>query len=227
MKHLRVFENFDKQEDQFDIENVMLYMVNILDNYKVNFFDVDNNMINSNDKNINDFQLTKDYHSIRRSRFMVEIMQDNSKQLSIHDVAEIGVEMSTTIKNLEREGWILSDYHLNQSKERSQIDPLGSGKVVFYYIHYTFSKEDQEIEPTKSLQDTIPTNTILRAFKKEGIDIEKQDIKHLDDSIEIEDWYTEYLSNNEVEDALDELTDLLGATEWEWYHGTNGIRFQF
>ena len=71
MKHLRVFENFDKKEDQFDIENVMLYMVNVLDNYKVNFFDVDNKMVNSNDENINDFQLTKDFHSIRRSRFMV------------------------------------------------------------------------------------------------------------------------------------------------------------
>ena len=223
MKHLRLFENFDKKEDQFDIENVMLYMVNVLDNYKVNFFDVDNEMVNSNDQNISDFHLTKDYHSIRRSRFMIEIMQDNSKQLSIHDVAEIGIEMSTTIKNLEREGWILSDYHLNQTKLSSHLN----GKVVFYYIHYTFSKEDQEIEPTKSLQDTIPTNTILRAFKKEGIEIEKQDIKHLDDSIEIEDWYTEYLSNNQVEDSLDKITDLLGATEWEWYHGTNGIRFQF
>ena len=168
MKHLRVFENFDKQEDQFDIENVMLYMVNILDNYKVNFFDVDNNMINSNDENINDFQLTKDYHSIRRSRFMVEIMQENrqigSNQLSIHDVAEIGIEMSTTIKHLEREGWVLSDYYLNQSKDRT------TGKVVFYYIHYTFSKEDQEIEPSKSLEDSIPTNRILRAFEKEGIE---------------------------------------------------------
>lgn len=227
MKHLRVFENFDKQEDQFDIENVMLYMVNILDNYKVNFFDVDNNMINSNDKNINDFQLTKDYHSIRRSRFMVEIMQENrqigSNQLSIHDVAEIGIEMSTTIKNLEREGWILSDYHLNQSKLSIDL----KGKVVFYYIHYTFSKEDQEIEPSKSLEDSIPTNRILRAFEGGGIEIKKQDITYLDDSIEIEDWYTEYLSNNEVEDYLDEITDLLGATEWEWYHGTNGIRFQF
>jgi hypothetical protein len=223
MKHLRVFENFDKQEEQFDIEDVMLYMVNVLDEYKVNFFDVDNEMVNSNDKNIIDFQLTKDYHSIRRSRFMIEIMQDNSKQLSIHQVAEIGIEMSTTIKLLERKGWVLSSYYLNQTKNSSHLN----GSTVFYYIHYTFTKEDQEIEPTKSLQDTIPTNTILRAFKKEGIEIEKQDIKHLDDSIEIEDWYTEYLSNNQVEDSLDKITDLLGATEWEWYHGTNGIRFQF
>ena len=221
MKHLRVFENFDKQEDQFDIENVMLYMVNVLDNFKVNFFDVDNNMINSNDENINDFQLTKDFHSIRRSRFIVEIMQDNSKSLSIHDVAEIGIEMSTTIKHLEREGWILSDYHLNQSKERA------TGKVVFYYINYTFAKPDQEIEPSKGLQDTIPANRIVSAFDKEGIEIKKQDISYLDDSIEIEDWYTEYSSNNQVEDSLDRITDLLGATEWEWYHGTNGIRFQF
>jgi hypothetical protein len=220
MKHLRVFENFGK-EDQFDIENVMLYMVNVLDNYKVNFFDVDNNMINSNDENINDFQLTKDYHSVRRSRFTVEIMQDNSKQFSIHDVAEISIEMSTTIKHLEREGWILSSYHLNQSKERS------TGKVVFYYIHYTFAKPDQEIEPSKGLQDTIPTNRIVSVFDKEGIEIKKQDIRYLDDSIEIEDWYTENLSSNEVDDALDKITDLLGATEWEWYHGTNGIRFQF
>jgi hypothetical protein len=73
----------------------------------------------------------------------------------------------------------------------------------------------------------LPTNTILRAFKKEGIEIGKRDISYLDDSIEIEDWYTEYLSNNKVEDSLDKITDLLGATEWEWYHGTNGIRFQF
>lgn len=221
MRHIKIFENFDKQEDQFDIENVMLYMVNVLDNYKVNFFDVDNNMVNSSDENINDFQLTKDYHSIRRSRFVIEIMQHSSKQLSIHDVAEISIEMSTTIKHLEREGWVLADYNLNQSKDRA------TGKVVFYYIHYTFAKPDQEIETTKSLQDTIPTNILLRTFKKEGIEIEKQDISYLDDSIEIEDWYTENLSSNQVDDALDKITDLLGATEWEFYHGTNGIRFQF
>jgi hypothetical protein len=223
MKHLRVFENFDKQEGQFDIENVMLYMVNILDNYKVNFFDVDNIMVNSDDKDINDFQLTKDYHSIRRSRFMIEIMQHSSKQLTIHEVAEISIEMSTTIKHLERQGWTLSSYYLNQTKNSSHLN----GEVVFYYIHYTFSKEDQEIEPSKSLEDSIPTNRILRAFEKEGIEIKKQDIRYLDDSIEIDDWYTGYLSNNEVEDSLDKITDLLGATEWEWYHGTNGIRFYF
>ncbi len=143
MKHLRVFENFDKKEDQFDIENVMLYMVNILDNYKVNFFDVDNKMVNSKDKDINDFQLSKDYHNIRRSRFIIDVSQDSKEQLSYHDVAEISIEMSTTIKHLEREGWILSGYYINQSKNHD-------GKVVFYYIRYTFSKEDQEIEPDKS-----------------------------------------------------------------------------
>lgn len=221
MKHLRVFENFDKQEDQFDIENVMLYMVNVLDNFKVNFFDVDNIMVNSDDKDINDFQLTKDYHSIRRSRFMIEIMQHSSKQLSIHEVAEIGIEMSTTIKHLERKGWVLSSYYLNQSKDHA------TGKVAFYYIHYTFSKEDQEIEVSKSLEDTIPTNRILIAFEHGRIEVKKQDIRYLDDSIEIDDWYAGYLSNNEVEDYLDKITDLLGATEWEWYHGTNGIRFYF
>jgi hypothetical protein len=191
MKHLRVFENFDKQEDQFDIENVMLYMVNILDNYKVNFFDVDNIMVNSDDKDINDFQLTKDYHSIRRSRFMIEIMQHSSKQLSIHDVAEIGIEMSTTIKHLEREGWILSDYYLNQSKERSQIDPLGSGKVVFYYIHYTFSKEDQEIEPSKGLEDSVPFYKLKKVLYDEDIEIKQKSTRYLDNSIEIDDWYSQ------------------------------------
>jgi len=98
---------------------------------------------------------------------------------------------------------------------------------VVYYIHYTFAKPDQEIETTKSLQDTIPTNRIVSVFYKEGIEVEKQDIRYLDDSIEIEDWYTENLSSNQVDDALDKITDLLGATEWEFYHGTNGIRFQF
>jgi hypothetical protein len=227
MKHLKVFESFDKQEDQFDIENVMLYMVNVLDNYKVNFFDVDNNMINSNDKDINDFQLTKDFHSIRRSRFMIEIMQENrqigANQLSIHDIAEIGIEMSTTIKHLEREGWILSDYHLNQSKLSSDLN----GKVVFYYIHYTFSKEDQEIEPTKSLQDSVPFNKLQRAFEKEGIDIKQNYTRYLDDSIEIDDWYSEFLDYRGVEDVLDKVTEILGATEWEWKQAKNVIVFNF
>jgi hypothetical protein len=221
MKHLKVFESFDKQEDQFDIENVMLYMVNVLDNYKVNFFDVDNKMVNSNDENISDFQLTKDFHSIRRSRFMIEIMQDSSKQLSIHEVAEISIEMSTTIKHLEREGWILSSYHLNQSKNRD------TGKVVFYYIHYTFSKEDQEIEPTKSLQDSVPFNKLQRAFEKEGIDIKQNYTRYLDDSIEIDDWYSETLYSNQVEEILDEITEILGASEWRWKHGKNTIVFNF
>jgi hypothetical protein len=221
MKHLKVFESFDKQEDQFDIENVMLYMVNVLDNYKVNFFDVDNKMVNSNDENISYFQLTKDFHSIRRSRFMIEIMQDSSKQLSIHEVAEISIEMSTTIKHLEREGWILSSYHLNQSKNRD------TGKVVFYYIHYTFSKEDQEIEPTKSLQDSVPFNKLQRAFEKEGIDIKQNYTRYLDDSIEIDDWYSETLYSNQVEEILDEITEILGASEWRWKHGKNTIVFNF
>jgi hypothetical protein len=185
VKHLKVFESFDKQ-DQFDIENVMLYMVNILDDYKVNFFDVDNKMVNSNDTNINDFQLAKDFHSIRRSRFVVEIMQDSSKQLSIHDVAEISIEMSTTIKHLEKEGWTLADYHLNQSKDRA------TGKIVFYYIHYTFAKKDQEIEP-RSLEDTIPFDKLQMSLKKRDIWIEKEHTRYLDNSIEFDDWYSDHL----------------------------------
>jgi len=221
MKHLKVFESFDKQEDQFDIENVMLYMVNVLDNYKVNFFDVDNKMVNSNDENINDFQLTKDFHSIRRSRFMIEIMQHSSKQLSIHEVAEISIEMSTTIKHLEREGWILSSYHLNQSKDRD------TGKVVFYYIHYTFSKEDQEIEVSKSLQDSVPFEKLQRILDQKNIEIEQKNTLYLDDSIEIDDWYSEFLDYRGVEDALDEVTEILGASEWEWKHAKNVIVFNF
>jgi hypothetical protein len=49
----------------------------------------------------------------------------------------------------------------------------------------------------------------------------------LDDSIEIDEWYSEYLSYNEVEESLDKITDYLGATEWEWYNGKNSIRFYF
>ena len=220
MKHLKVFESFDKQ-DQFDIENVMLYMVNILDDYKVNFFDVDNKMVNSNDPNIKDFQLTKDFHSVRRSRFVIEVMQDNSKSLSIHDVAEIGIEMSTTIKHLEREGWILSSYHLNQSKDRD------TNKVVFYYIHYTFVKEDQEIEINKSLEDSVPFDKLQRILDQKDIEIEQENTHYLDDSIEIDDWYSDHLDYKEVEENLDELTDLLGASEWEWYDGKNTIRLHF
>lgn len=221
MRHLKVFENFDKQEDQFDIQNVMLYMVNVLDDYKVNFFDVDNNMMNSNDQNISDFHLIKDYHSIRRSRFMVEIMQDNSKQLSIHDVAEIGIEMSTTIKHLEREGWTLADYHLNQSKDRA------TGKVVFYYIHYTFAKEDQDIDPSKSLEDNVPFEKLQRTLDQEDIEIEKKNTRYLDNSIEIDEWYSETLQRNQIEEVLDQVTTKLGAVDWEWTRGWNGIIFHF
>ena len=221
MKHLKVFESFDKQ-DQFDIENVMLYMVNILDDYKVNFFDVDNKMVNSNDENINDFQLTKDFHSIRRSRFMIEIMQDSSRQLSIHDIAEISIEMSTTIKHLEREGWILSSYHLNQSNKDHT-----TGKVVFYYIHYTFSKEDQEIEITKSLEDSIPFDKLQRVLDQKDIEIEEKNTRYLDDSIEIDNWYSETLYTNQVEEVLDEITEILGSSEWEWKSGKNTIVLYF
>ena len=222
MKHLRVFENFDKQ-DQFDIENVMLYMVNVLDNYKVNFFDVDNKKVSSNDANINNFQLTKDYHSIRRSRFVVEIMQDSSKQLSIHDVAEISIEMSTTIKHLEREGWTLTDYHLSQSKNPA------TRKVVFYYIHYTFAKPDQEIETSKSLQDTIPLNKILDTFGNSELYVNKTNVTYFDDKIEIDDWYSSETiqSQSQLEDVLDNITSELGATEWEWKNGKNTIVLYF
>jgi hypothetical protein len=225
MKHLKVFEKFE--ENKFDIENVMLYMVNILDNYKVNFFDVDHNMVNSNSVNINDFQLTKDFHSIRRSRFIVEIMQDSSKQLSIHDLAEVSIEMSTTIKNLEREGWILSDYYLNQSKERSQIDPNGPGKVVFYYIHYTFSKEDQEIEPSKGLEHNVPFDKLKRILDEKDIVIDQKSTRYLDNSIEIDDWDSESLDYRGVEEVLDDITDILGAVEWEWKRARNGICLHF
>ena len=220
MKHLRVFENFDKQ-DQFDIENVMLYMVNVLDNYKVNFFDVDNKKVSSNDANINNFQLTKDFHSIRRSRFVVEIMQDNVDQLSIHDVAEISIEMSTTIKHLEREGWTLTDYHLSQSK-----DPA-TRKVVFYYIHYTFAKPDQEIETSKGLEVSVPFEKLQRILYQKEIEIEEKNTRYLDNSIEIDDWYSETLYTNEIEDVLDNITSELGATEWEWKNGKNTIVLYF
>ena len=173
------------------------------------------------DKDIKDFQLTKDFHSIRRSRFVVEIMQDSSKQLSIHDVAEISIEMSTTIKHLEREGWTLAHYHLNQSKDRA------TGKVVFYYIHYTFTKEDQEIEPSKGLEDSVPFDKLQRILVQRDIEIEQKNIRYLDNSIEIDDWYSESLDYRGVEDALDEVTEILGASEWEWKHARNVIVFNF
>jgi hypothetical protein len=152
---------------------------------------------------------------------MIEIMQHSSKQLSIHEVAEISIEMSTTIKHLEREGWILSSYHLNQSKNRE------TGKVVFYYIHYTFSKEDQEIEVSKSLQDSIPFEKLQRILDQKDIEIEEKNTLYLDDSIEIDDWYSEFLDYRGVEDALDEVTEILGASEWEWKHAKNVIVFNF
>ena len=223
MKHLRVFENFDKKEDQFDIENVMLYMVNVLDEYKVNFFDVDNIMVNSDDEDINDFQLTKDYHSIRRSRFMIEIMQHSSKQLSIHEVAEISIEMSTTIKHLERQGWTLSSYYLNQTKNSSHLN----GEVVFYYIHYTFSKEDQEIEVSKSLEHSVPFYKLKKVLYDEDIEIKQKSTQYLDNSIEIDDWYSQSQDFRGVEEALDKVTEILGATEWEWKHGRNVIVLNF
>jgi hypothetical protein len=158
---------------------------------------------------------------------MIEIMQDSSKQLSIHDVAEISIEMSTTIKHLEKEGWILSSYYLNQSKERSQIDPRGSGKVVFYYIHYTFSKEDQEIEPSKGLEDSVPFYKLKKVLYDEDIEIKQKSTQYLDNSIEIDDWYSQSQDFRGVEEALDKITEILGATEWEWKHGRNVIVLNF
>ncbi len=220
MKHLKVFESFDKQ-DQFDIENVMLYMVNILDDYKVNFFDVDNKMVNSNDKNINKFQLSKDYHSIKRSRFMIEVMGHSNSQLDYHDVAEIGIEMSTTIKHLEKKDWILTDYHLNQSKQH------GTGEIVFYYIHYTFSREDYEIEPNQSLESSIPFDRLKEILYPFDIDIEHKYTSYLDNSIEIVNWDSQSLDYRGVEDALDKITNIIGASEWQWKQARNIIVFFF
>ena len=153
---------------------------------------------------------------------MIEIMQDSSRQLSIHDVAEISIEMSTTIKHLEREGWILSSYHLNQSKNRE------TGKVVFYYIHYTFSKPDQEIETSKGLEDSVPFDKLQMLLKKSDIWVKKKHTSYLDNSIEFDEWYSLHSEDyREIEENLDKITDLLGATEWEWYHGKNSIRLYF
>jgi hypothetical protein len=178
-------------------------------------------MVNSDDVTINNFQLTKDYHSIRRSRFVVDIMQDGINQLSIHDVAEISIEMSTTIKHLEREGWVLVDYHLNQSKDRA------IGKIVFYYVHYTFAKPDQEIEPTKGLETSVPFDKLQMLLKKSDIWVEKKHTRYLDNSIEFDEWYSDHLDYRECEENLDKITVILGATEWEWYNGKNSIRLHF
>jgi hypothetical protein len=92
-----------------------------------------------------------------------------------------------------------------------------------HYIHYTFTKEDQEIEISKSLEDSVPFENLQRILDQKDIEIEQKTTRYLDNSIEINDWYSETLYTNKVEDVLDNITSELGATEWEWKNGKNTI----
>jgi hypothetical protein len=224
MKFIKKFN--ESLQNDLSIYNILLYMVDIVDNNEVKFTDVNDKSYESKDINDKtDFLFTKDYHNIQKTKFTISIK--NKEGIDFESYVSILDNIVTLKRLLNDEGWLMStittsNYYVQKDKD-----------VTFSNVVITFKKPDQQIESTQSLEKNITPKKLVDLFWNYRIEIEEKNIIYYDNHIDIQEWYSEYLDNSQIESELDVIIEKIGSYEWEWFNGslpgfhTNGIRIYF
>jgi predicted kinase len=216
-------------EDEFDIEDVMLYVIDLVDaGYRLEFSSIDGINLKTEDiQNKSDafkkFNLTSKLYSKIKSKFTITILGKNGQQdrhVSFKEFEDIISIMGVSTQHFKSKGWTLNDFRISKND--------WEGEVTFNTVSFTYTKPDQEIkvERDKSLEKSISTFKIIRAFENKGIYIEARDIVYYDGYIQIQ-RYDVNEREASIEDRLYDVCDLLGAGEWEWENGKSMINLLY
>jgi predicted kinase len=222
-KYVALKESVDT-EDEFDIEDVMLYVIDLVDaGYQLRFESPNGNHISpvniqKKDDDFKKFSLSIKYHNKIKSKFSIKVF--SRKHISFSQFEEIINSMGAATEKFKLKGWTLSDFSASPTTTGG-----GTDEVEFYNITFKYTKPDQEIKEDKSLEKSVSAHRIVRAFENKGIYIEARNIVYYDGYIQIQE-YDVYEREASIEDRLSDISEQLGA-EWEWENGRNMINLLY
>lgn len=136
MIHLKKF-NENKDNNELTIYNIMLYMINIVDEYNVEFYNVNSYVTYAKDvKEDTKFKFSENIYTKKKSNFSIKINGD----MDYETYLSLGDEMLQIIKLLKENDWLLTD--LSSNKRAGYPNEL-----VFSSLNFKFSKPDETIIP--------------------------------------------------------------------------------
>ncbi len=216
-------------EDEFDVEDVMLYVIDLVDaGYRLEFGSIDGINLKPEDiqKKSDAFKKfnlsTKHYNKIR-NKFTITIWGKNGQQdrnVSFKEFEDIISVMGVSTQHFKSKGWTLTDFKIGKND--------WEGEITFNTIGFTYTKPDQEIkvESDKSLEKSISVYKVARAFANKGIYVEERNIVYYDGYIQIQ-RYDVNEREATLEERLYDVCDTLGAGEWEWENGKSMINLLY
>lgn len=216
-------------EEEFDIEDVMLYIIDLVDaGYRIEFSSIDGINLKTEDiQNKSDafkkFNLTSKLYSKIKSKFTITILGKHGRQdrhVSFKEFEDIISVMGVSTQHFRSKGWTLSDFRIGKND--------WEGDVSFHTIVFTYTKPDQEIKVDKeiSLEKSISAYRVVRVFANKGIYVEERNIVYYDGYIQIQE-YDIHNREASIEDRLCDVCNVLGADDWEWKNGRNMINLLY
>lgn len=145
-KYVSLKESIETKDDDFDIEDVMLHVIDLVDaGYRIEFKSADDNYLKPEDiqkKNdyFKNFNLTrKDYNKIK-SKFTINILGQD-KLVSFREFEDIISVMGVSTQHFKSKGWTLSDFRIDKK--------AWGDELAFNLISFKYTKPDQEIKVDK------------------------------------------------------------------------------
>lgn len=219
MIYLRLFEEYNTE---LTLEEILMSIISLYDDgFTIYFFDANEKLTKAENVGETNFAFYSDKFNKRNHNFKIRIFNDN---LSYDDVTKIMDEMHKIINLLKKQGWFLSDVHLDNSTKNT------TKEIKFRKIDFEFRKSIEALKNDKSLQSFFgySSYTLAEAQKKISdicsdhyVDISSDSVSFYDSSIEIDDY--DVLDTKE--DNIDDVCDALGADSWEYKNGRNTIVF--
>jgi hypothetical protein len=227
-KYVPLKESIENKEDDFDIEDIMLYVIDAIDaGYKVSFNSINGMTLRPEDiyqktPAFTYFKLTDKVYDKIRSKFSIRIAGKGNSGIDFTKFEEVINIMAVSTQHLKLKSWILSDFKIN-TIEPGRDNP--NGDISFSSIEFIYTKPDVQVKEEVALNQ-IKKEKIIRAFENEGIYIEKNSIVYYDDYIQIQEYDT-FSREDSIISRIDDVCNQLGSSEWEWHNGINMINIFF
>jgi predicted kinase len=227
-KYVLLKESIENKKNEFDIEDIMLYVIDVIDaGYKVSFNSINGMTLIPEDiyqktQTFTYFKLTDKVYDKIRSKFSIRIAGKGNSGIDFTKFEEVINIMAVSTQHLKLKSWILSDFKIN-TIEPGRDNP--NGDISFSSIEFIYTKPDVQVKEEVALNQ-IKKEKIIRAFENEGIYIEKNSIVYYDDYIQIQEYDT-FSREDSITSRINDVCNQLGASDWEWHNGKNMINIFF
>ncbi len=224
MIYLRLFEEYNSE---LTLEDILMSIVTLYDDdYTIYFFDASDKLVKAEDINNSEFAFYSDKFNKRNYKFKIRVLKYLGKDnLSYDNATQVLDEMHKLINILRKQGWFLSNVHLDDSTKNT------TREVTFRKIDFDFRKNTEVLKTNKSIQSFFGKSLrdaqikISNMCSDHYIDISANSVSFHDNSenafIQIDD----YDSWEAKEDNIDAFCNSIGADSWEYRNGNNSLVF--